>query len=34
MDTHGSIHRLTYRRNNRNIHVRGYVEEGLDHDSL
>jgi xylulose-5-phosphate/fructose-6-phosphate phosphoketolase len=22
------IHRLTYRRNNRNIHVRGYVEEG------
>ena len=22
------IHRLTYRRSNRNIHVRGYVEEG------
>jgi xylulose-5-phosphate/fructose-6-phosphate phosphoketolase len=22
------IHRLTYRRNNRNIHVRGYTEEG------
>ena len=22
------IHRLTYRRNNRNLHVRGYIEEG------
>ena len=22
------IHELTYRRNNRNLHVRGYVEEG------
>ena len=22
------IHRLTYRRNNRNLHVRGYKEEG------
>jgi len=22
------VHRLTYRRNNRNLHVRGYIEEG------
>ena len=24
----GLIHRLTYRRTNRNMHVRGYIEEG------
>ena len=25
---HGLVHRLTYRRTNRNLHVRGYKEEG------
>jgi phosphoketolase len=30
------IHRLTYKRTNhhRNIHVRGYKEEGNDYDAL
>ena len=29
------IHRLTYRRtNHRNLHVRGYKEEGHDHDAV